>query len=219
MLTLERNIQRDHEQKYTDQGLSLGVTGEILRDSRAQIARFELGEAKSCKCSGLTGAASGRVTWAKRESVLDTNATQIRRMDRSRVVAAGSGSREGEDGVGRFAVPRQFDLIVDANGHGVSNVDCDHLIPRDLNLIEGIDDRDALVVNDHFGSQEDHLSEQRDQASPEQSRHTALDRKVSEALIGVDSCGEKSDSSEDRTTSRSKGHRVPHAVIISWRGN
>jgi hypothetical protein len=219
MLTLERNIQRDHEQKYTDQGLGLGVAGETLCDSRAQIARFELGEAKSCKGSGLTGATARRITWSKRKRVLDTDATQIRRMDRSRVVTAGSGSCKSEDGVSRFAVPGKFEFRANADRHGVSNVDCDHVIPRDLNLIEGIDDRDALVVNDHFGSQEDHLGEQRDQASPEQSRHTALDRKVSKALVGVDSCGEKSDSSEDRTTSRSKGHRVPHAVIISWRGN
>jgi hypothetical protein len=217
-LVLERYVNGYEQGQDRNESLSKVVHFECFGHERISSNARELLLSQTSDCSSLPGVASRGIARSKGHSVIDSDTSDLRLMDRSRVIAPWSGSRESEYGVSLFAVPRQFDLIVDANGHRVSDVDRDHFRPTAGNFIERIGDRDSFIEDHHFRTNEDHVSGGYDQCCPEGSRDATRKGEILKTLVGVNQrtyCGERK---ENVTTAWSKDHGISHGQIISWIG-
>lgn len=214
---LEDYINTDQHGQCCNDGHGRGIAlqGSFYRD-RARTSLVLL-QSKSSESCSLTRVASRRISWSKRSTVIYSDTSDFRGMNRSGVVPARSWSSKGIYGLGRTPVEGKRDRFIDANGHRVSNVDGDDISPWNRDLVERIDDRQTFIEDDHFRAHEYGKGDGREQGGPEQSRHSTLNGEVSEALVGVNRRGNDGDGREDRTTSRSEGHRISHAVIISRR--
>jgi hypothetical protein len=217
IVRLERNIERNQKQKNSQEALQREVSGEVAIDRCGDFSPFKSSQSKASQSRSLAGITSGRITRAKRHTVIDTYATDLRGMDRARVIPTWCWGSKSVDRVGGFSMPGKRERLTHTNGHGVSNIDRNDFTPWNSHLIERIDDGHTLIEDDHFGSDEDRVGKARNQARPEQCGHATGDREVSETLVGIDRRRYEGDRCEDRATSWSEGHRISHAVIISRR--
>ena len=215
---LDSDIDRDQQRQNKKQSLAKRVRGEIAGDDGVATATLEFLLSQPGECGSLTRVTSGRVTGAKRHAVVDTNASDLRLVDRARVIATRRRSSEGEDRIGSLSMPRKFDLINQPNRHGVSDIDCDDLRPTSRHFVKWIGDRDPFIEDQHFGANEDQIATRYDECCPESGSDATCKGEVTETLIGVDQRSHCSKREEDVSTSWSEDHRISHGQIISWRG-
>lgn len=215
---LDRDIDRNEQEQHQKKALSKRVRGEYCGNDGVVAASFELLLSQSGECCSLAGVTSRRITGAKRHAVVDTNATDLGLMDRARVVATWSRSSKGVDGIGLLPVPRKFDLIAQANRHGVSDIDSDDLRPTSSHFMQGVGDRDPFFEDQHFRADEDQVAASYDECCPDGSGDTTCEGEVAETLVGVDQGTECCKREEDISTAWSEDHRISHGQIISRRG-
>jgi hypothetical protein len=217
-LVLEHYVNSYEQGQDRDQSLSKVVHLECCGHERSSSNSGELLLSQTSDGSCLPRVASRRIAGSKGHTVVDSDTSDLGLMDRSRVVSTGSRSGKGIESVSWLAVPWKFDGSVGADGHGVPDVDCDHLGPTARDLIERIGDRDAFIKDHHFRANEDHVPSGNDQCCPEGSCDATCKGEISKTLVGVNQrtdCGERE---ENVTTSWSEDHGISHDQIISWRG-
>lgn len=212
---LEGHIDSDHDGESKDHSLDRGVLAISAFDASRSGLLLESLLTQSGDRRGLTGMASWRITGTKRGLMADSNTSKVRGMYRAGVVAARSGSGEGVDGLGGLAMPREFDLLLKSNRHGVADVDGDDISPTSGDLIERICDCDSLVIDHHFWANEDQVSDRQEQSAPERRSDTTCEREVSEALVGVDQRSDRSEREEDIAASRTEEFGIGHGAILS----
>lgn len=215
---LDRDIDRNEQEQHQKKALSKSVRGECCGNDGAVAASFELLLSQPGECRSLAGVTSRGITRAKRHAVVDTNATDLGLMDRARVIATWSRGGKGVDGIGLFSMPRKFDLIAQANRHGVSDIDSDDLRPTSSDFMKGVGDRDSFVEDQYFRADEDQVTASYDECCPDGSGDATCEGEVPETLVGVDQRTECCEREEDISTAWSEDHRISHGQIISRRG-
>lgn len=215
---LNSDIDRNQQDEDKEKALPTSVRMEFCGDDRAIAASLEFLLTQSSKRRGLSRMASRRVAGAKRHAMVDTNTSDLRLMDRARVITTGSRSSEGIHRVGAPSMPRKFDLIAQTNRHCVPNIDCDDFGPTSRHFMERVGDRDSLVLDQYLWTNEDQVASSDHQCGPEGSGDTTSEGEISKTLVGVDQRSESCEREEDISTSWSKDHRISHSQIISWRG-
>lgn len=181
---------------------------------------FELFQSDSSQSGDLSRSSARRITWAQREAMVDSDSTNFALMNSSSVIAPRSWCSEGENGLAGRAIPgERFDRLSDANRHGVADINSYNFLPTDNHFVEGVDDGDALIKDDHSRSYEDQVGNRAEQGRPEGRSDAACERVVHETLAGVDEASNKGDGSEDKTASWFEDLGVGHTPIFSRGGN
>ncbi len=181
---------------------------------------FEFFQSDSSQSSDLSRSSARRITWAQREAMVDSDSANLALVNSSGVIAPRRWRSEGVNGLAGSAIPgKRLEGTSHANRHGVADINSYYFLPADNHFVEGIDDGDALIKDDHSRSHEDQISSRAEQGRPEGRSDAACERVVHETLAGVDEASNKGDGSEDKTASWSKDLGVGHALIFSRGGN
>ena len=212
---LEGDINADHDGESQDGALNGSVLPESGCDASRSGLLIEALLAQSGDCSSLSRVTSWRITRAKRGFMADSDSSKVRGMDRARVVATGSRSGEGVDGLSGLSVPREFDRLSKSDRHGVADIDGVHISPTPCDLIERIGDRDSLVVDHDLRANEDQVCDTQEQPAPERCGDATGEREVAKALVGVDRRADGCESEEDVAASRTEEFGIGHSAILS----
>lgn len=220
MITLEKRplegyVDTDHHGERQDGPLNVSVLAKSVLNAGRIGLLLEALLPQSGDRSDLAGMTSRRVTWTECNLMANSDSSKVRRMYRSGVVTTGSRSGEGVDSLGWLSVPREFDLLMESDRHGVANVDGDYISPTSRDLVERIGDRDPLVVDHDLRAYEDEVCKDHKQSGPECSGDATCEREVAEALIGIDRRSDRSKCEEDVAASRAKEFGIGHGAILS----
>jgi len=177
---------------------------------------FEIEESQPRHSSSLSRVAFRRVTWSKRQLMVDTYPTYFSIVDSSGVVAPWCGSRPRIDVLTCFAAkPIKFDRVLNSDRGGVANINRDDTFPPHSNFIKGIDNHDSFIKNNYSWSNKYQPRSESNQSCPERGGHAALKRKVKKALCSVDSNKNQDDPGKDEAASRTETLGIFHKSIIS----
>ena len=220
MITLEKQplegyVDADHHCKSKDESLDRRVLAVSTLDAGRSGLFFESLLAQSCDSSSLSRVTAWRITGAKSSLMTDAYSPKVRRVYGPGVVTTWSGSGEGVDGLSGLPVPRELDLLVKSDRHGVSDVDSDDVSPASSDLVERIGDRDSLVVDHNLGANEDQVGDGQEKSRPERSGDATCEGEVAEALVGVDRRSDRRESEEDVAASRAEDFGIGHGAILS----
>lgn len=217
MNRLENKVDNDQERNGYQRALTVKVFGERYANSGNIAASLKFIEAKPGKGSSLSGMGPRRITGAKRELVINADATNFGGMNSSGVVSARSGSRPGMDLLRKLSTPAmKSDRLSKSNRCGVSDINRDHLFPANAKFIKRIDNGDAFIKDNHFGAKENQPCAQAERARPERGSDATLKREIEKTLRGVNTSRDKDNSSENNSAARTKTLWISHPTIISW---
>jgi hypothetical protein len=217
MIQLEDKINSDQKRNSNERTLPVKIFRERYSDARDVGAAVKFVEAKPGKSGSLSRVTSRRIAGSQRELVIYTDPSNFGRVNSSGVISTWSRRRPSMDLLSRFSAPTmKSDWLSESNRSGISNIDRNDLFPTNANFIERINNGGAFIKDDYFGAEENQPCAKAEQTGPEQGCDATLNRKVEKTLRGVNASGDKDNSSEDNSASRTKTLWISHPSIISW---
>ena len=201
-------IQQNYQNQTESSQCCYGLCCSGVSDAGTQFTFEEIVHTTSSQMGSSATLTAGRISRTQRLSTWNTYSSQFTFMNSSGVIATGSRSCDCID-----------DGVINLDGHAVTSFNGFNLMPTNRDLTQHICDRDAFIVENDFGFQEQNIGSQNNCGTDCYNRNDSIPV-IDNNVVEQKARGEHDAKGEiHKVTSRAIDVRVTHSRIMTHKTN